>query len=280
MRLLRILNAVHCEPWLVRPAYHAQIAEIVRLHAIGNEAQIQANIAALNIDASEPAKLEIQRRGEVAVIPIHGMIGKRVGMLEKTSGVTDIDEVSALFDVAMAEPMYKAVLFDIDSPGGTVGGVMEFAENIRFSRSEKPIWAFTDGDMDSAAYWIGSACGHIAATKSAAVGSIGVYLPMLDQSRAYEMAGLKREVIKAGDLKAIGVPGTAITDEQRAHLQAQVDYLYAQFKGAVVEGRGRAIADEAMQGQAFYATQARECGLIDDVVASMQDCLDGLNSVL
>jgi signal peptide peptidase SppA len=216
----------------------------------------------------------------IAVIPVQGMIGKRVGALEKTSGVTDIDEVSALFNVAMADSSVRGVLFDIDSPGGTVGGVMELAENIRFSRNEKPVWAFTEGDMDSAAYWIGSAASHIAATKSASVGSIGVYLPLLDSTRAFEMAGYKQEVIKSGNLKAIGVPGTPLADDQRAYLQSQVDFLYAQFKAAVIEGRGRNVPDEAMQGQAFYTEQAQGFGLVDDVVSGINDCLDGMNKIL
>jgi signal peptide peptidase SppA len=277
MKLMRVLQKVYCEPWLIRPDFHARIADIVKLHAAGNEAQIKANLAMMGLDIEEPEDIECEMIGAVAVLPIQGVIGKRVGMLQKTSGVTDIDEVSALFNSTMADPSVKAILLDIDSPGGTVGGVMEFAELIRDCRSDKPVWAFTDGDMDSAAYWIGSACGHIAATSSACVGSIGVYLPLIDQSRAYEMAGYKAEVIKAGELKAIGVPGTSLTSEQRAHLQSQVDYLCDMFKASVNEGRGKTIDPSFMQGQALYAPQALAAGLIDDVVSNRQEVIDGLN---
>jgi len=276
MKLMRVLKKVYCEPWLIRPDMHLQLSEIVGRHVRNDVKAIEDAENAL--PEIEPLKAEII--DGMAVIPIHGVIGKRVGMLEKTSGVTDIDEVSRLFDEVMADPSIKGVLFDIDSPGGTVGGVMEFAENIRASRDDKPIHAFSDGDMCSAAYWIGSQADTVTATASSSIGSVGVYLPLLDSSRRYEMEGLKVDVIKAGDLKAIGVPGTALTDQQRAHLQEQVDFIYSRFKSAVIDGRREYISDEFMQGQSLYADQSKKTKLIDDVVSGRASALDILHKSL
>lgn len=277
MKLIRVLKKVYCEPWLIRADMHAKLSAIVGRHVCGNEAEIKAS----EMEMPEPEELKATITDDgIAIIPIMGVIGKRVGMLEKTSGVTDIDEISRLFDGVMADPTVKAIMLDIDSPGGTVGGVMEFAESIRQSRDDKPIHAMTDGDMDSAAYWIGSQADTVTATQSASVGSIGVYLPMLDASRAYEMQGYKVELFKSGDLKGIGVPGTSLSDDQRAHLQSQVDYLFGQFKSAVIDGRRELINDNFMQGQALYAAQAREAKLIDDIVQSKAQALDILRKSL
>jgi signal peptide peptidase SppA len=280
MKLMRVLNEVHCKPWLIREDVHCRIAEIVQMHVAGDTERINAAVKALGlIETDEPEPLESQNIDGISIIPIRGVIGRRVGMLEKTSGVTDIEEISALLDVSMADTAVRGIILDIDSPGGTVAGVMELAENIRFSRKDKPIWAFTSGDMDSAAYWIGSAASHISATPSASVGSIGVYLPWMDQTKRYEIAGVKVDVIKAGRLKGMGVPGTALNEEQRAYLQSQVDYLRDQFKGAVIDGRERMIDDETMQGQAFYAAQALERGLIDDICGTMHELIDAINRI-
>lgn len=126
--------------------------------------------------------------------------------------------------------------------------------------------------MCSAAYWIASQADAIFATPSARVGSIGVLMPMLDESKAFEQAGLKVELFAAGKFKSIGVAGTSITDEQRAWLQAQVDETYADFKAAVL-ARGRRITPDVMEGQCFSGRKASYNSLTSGVVLSHAEAL-------
>jgi len=134
----------------------------------------------------------------------------------------------------------QAVFLDMDSPGGTVNGTPELAALVADVSKAKYTYAFTDGQMCSAAYWIASQSDAVFATPSARVGSIGVLLPMLDESKAFEQAGIKDELFAAGKYKSVGVPGLLLTDEQRAWLQSDVDKIYADFKAAVL-ARGRRI---------------------------------------
>jgi ClpP class serine protease len=83
--------------------------------------------------------------------------------------------------------------------------------------------------MASAAYWIGVTADAIFAEPSAEIGSIGVYSAFLDESRAFEMEGLKTELFKTGKYKGMGMPGLPLTEDQRALIQAEVDRVNKQF---------------------------------------------------
>jgi ClpP class serine protease len=114
--------------------------------------------------------------------------------------------------------------------------------------------------MCSAAYWVASQADAIYAAPSARIGSIGVIIPFLDKAEAMELAGMRMEVFASGKFKGIGLPGTSLTDEQRALLQGEVEEIFADFKSAVL-ARGRKIPDEAMEGQSFSARQAQRHNL-------------------
>jgi signal peptide peptidase SppA len=160
----------------------------------------------------------------------------------------------------------SAIVLAVDSPGGTVAGIAEAAQTIRDARAVKPVVAFADGRMQSAAYWLASQADAIFATQSGNVGSIGVYAAFLDRSRAAEMQGVKVEVFKSGKHKGMGIPGTTLTDEQRQMMQADVDKIGAEFRAVVRAGRTpRTVADEVMQGQSFSVADALANGLVDGV---------------
>ena len=120
--------------------------------------------------------------------------------------------------------------------GGTVNGTPELAALVADVSKAKYTYAFNDGQMCSAAYWIASQSDAVFAKPSARVGSIGELLPMLDESKAFEQAGIKVELFAAGKYKSVGVPGVSLTDEQRAWLKADVDEIYGGFKAPVLVG--------------------------------------------
>ena len=109
----------------------------------------------------------------VGIVPIVGVIGKGLSPLEKMMGAVDVNDVSAAIDAFASNPEVEKVALQISSPGGTVTGVEELANKVR--NLEKPTLAYTDSEMASAAYWIGSAADRVVASPSSTVGSIGVY---------------------------------------------------------------------------------------------------------
>ena len=271
-RFMHILHAVYCEPWLIRPEMHAEICRIVNAHVDGT-AHEQGGVA-LTFEKPPTTDNDMVRITDdgIGIVSISGVMGQHVDALEKMSGITDVAEVAEAVETLAADGAVRGMVLAFDSPGGTVTGVPELAATIRQARDVKPVVAFTDSMMASAAYWAGSQAYTIMATESAVLGSIGVYLPVLDSSRQAEMMGLKQEVIQAGRFKGAGVPGTSLTSEQREELQGKVNYLHDQFRAGVRSGRGIAIADEHMEGQDFFGKQAVAIGMADQI-GNMRDAV-------
>ena len=220
-------------------------------------------------------KPEPYKAGRVGVIPLRGVIGKGLSRLEALTGAADVDEFTTALEAMEDDEEVEYIVVDISSPGGTVTGVEEAASML--ARSSKKTIAFTDTEAASAAYWIGAAgADRFVATPSATVGSIGVYMAIPDYSKAFEMQGVRMDVIKSGTLKGAGIPGTSLSDAQRADLQAQVEAIHADFKAAV-RGKRRLAKDEDMEGQVFSGRQAAQKGLVTGLGTSLAALIAELN---
>jgi protease-4 len=263
-RLVRVLSALTCEPWMLTPEMHRTLTDIARAHAFGGRSESDQHVKAAAF-GSVAKKREFAVAGSTAVIPCEGVIGRKFDNCLQCSGVVSIDIWERMLNPATEDEEIDSVLLVFDSPGGSVAGVPEAAAAVARAVEAKPVIAHADGQMCSAAYYIASQASQVYAMPSAHVGSIGVYLALLDQTRWQEMMGLRTELFKSGKHKGLGMPGTTLTEEQRAMLQARVDSMGAQFRAAVCSGRERAIETEAMQGQTFDVDGALAAGLIDGV---------------
>jgi len=206
----------------------------------------------------------------IGIIPVVGVIGKGLSPLEKMMGAADVNEISEALDAFAANPEVEKVALQISSPGGTVTGVEELANKVR--NLSKPTLAYTDSEMASAAYWIGSAADRVVASPSSTVGSIGVYMAIPDYSEAAKMQGIKMVVIKSGKFKGAGIEGTSLDEGQMSNLQEGVDTIHAEFKEAVNMKR-KMVKAEAMEGQVFSGKQAAAQGLVTGLADSFNDAL-------
>lgn len=261
MRNIHLLTQVFSRPWLITPDAHRSIAKLVESHAANHQAIDFGDL----INQRDAARID---ENGTATISILGVIGKGLSKVEKSCGATDINDISREIDSAIGAGAQR-INFYVNSPGGTVTGVPELAAKIR--SLDVPTLAYTDDMACSAAYWIASAADEFAATPSATVGSIGVYLPWVDYSKAYEAAGVRPDPVvnSEGTYKAIGF-WPALTEEHRKHLQAGVDATFEEFKGFVTAERD--INPEALHGQTFNGNTAKEMGLIDFVCPAELGC--------
>lgn len=209
----------------------------------------------------------------VCVIPVVGVIANRIPSIFKAFGFCDCSEVADWVETAINDASVKRIVLDVDSPGGTVSGVMELAALV--ANSPKQIDVFTGGMCCSAAYWIACGARSITATPSADVGSIGVYTAFTDTSLMAQMMGVAVEVFRSGKYKGAGIPGTSLSDDQKALIQAEVDALATMFKSAVTTARPQ-VADETMQGQSFLGIVAAENRLVDAIANDFSEFFDGL----
>lgn len=282
-----IIQKVYFEPWLITVKKHRAIQRVLEAHIAGTLGTVRqgderryslpsigGETRTVTIDGEEPETPRVETLGATVVIPIHGIIGKHLSGLEMYSGGCDLDFVSAALREA-EDPDVSRVILDIQSPGGTVTGVPECARAIGQLAEEKGVIAFSDSEMCSAAYWLASQCGQILVTESVCVGSIGVYLALLDESRALENEGLKVNAIAAGKWKLAGAPFRPLGADERAMFQADVDRIAADFKSAVTSKRK--VADEFMEGQTFDGLAALRNGLVDDVIQDFEDLLTSEN---
>ena len=210
----------------------------------------------------------------VAVIPIDGVIAKRMNMFMRFSGGTSSELVARDLHQALADPAVASIVLHIDSPGGTVDGTADLAGAVFDARGRKPIVALSDGLMASAAYWIGSAADKVFTTgETTAVGSIGVVAAHLDVSGLENRLGLKTTEVYAGKYKRIASNYAPLTDEGRQTIQGQVDYLYSVFVGAIAKHRGASedtVLKDMADGRVFIGSQAIRAGLVDGVASLAQ----------
>lgn len=277
MKLSWLIQQVYYEPSLITPEAHASIRRLLEsrlgdellLSSIGGDAEAKQRTTTV---CGEKVNLpSMQVVDGIAVIPVGGAIGQKLGSWARYAGAVDVKDILDDIEEAEADRKVRGIIFDVDSPGGMVSGTPELSA--RVAEIKKPKLTFSDGMIASAAYWFGAATDGIFTTVSAHTGSIGVLIPFMDQTERYKQAGVKVEIIKAGSLKAMGFPGTALSEEQRAHLQARCDEIYSMFVGHVRTHRGD-VEDDSMQGQTFMAEEAFARGLIDGVVRNREEVLE------
>ena len=209
--------------------------------------------------ASESSLLSVE--DGIGVVAIEGPILRKPDLFARIFfGATSSEEIGDAIREAAGRDDIKAVFLNIDSPGGTVAGTPELANAVAALDKKKPVYAFSSGLMCSAAYWVASQARAIYATPSAQVGSIGVVQAVIDNSAALDKAGIKVEVFSVGKYKAMGAPGTPLTDDQRELISSNLAEIAGEFHAAVL-AKGRAIPAEAMEGQTFSGKQAQRHNL-------------------
>ena len=203
-------------------------------------------------------------RDGVALVDLAGPMTKYGSSLSAGAATVQLRRALRL---ARNDPAVTAGLLTIDSPGGTVDGTADLADDIAAFAAAKPLVAHVSDLCASAAMWAGSQAPTLLAGRSAWVGSIGVYMVVNDLSQAYKAEGVMTYVVKTGAMKAAGVPGTEITAEQLAMWQSECDTIHAAFVADVARGRRMPAARIAAlaDGKVYPATQALELGLIDAI---------------
>ena len=259
MKFVNVIRALWCEPWMIQPHVHELMCEIVTKHLTG-EAHLPDGIAEVwDEDPESEPPSPIQMDGGIVLLSLEGVIMRRAGSFERMSGAADLETFEGDFNEMMEDEGVQGVVIHIDSPGGQTVGTPEAAAMI--AAAGKPVVAFTDTVMASAAYYIGAGADAIYASPSAVTGSIGVYSALLDSSRKFEMEGLKTEVFQSGKFKAMGLPGTQMDEEMREFMQGRVDDLFDEFAGFVSEHR--TVQRESMDGRWWYGQEAMGRGLVD-----------------
>ena len=264
MKIIDILTS----PWAIVPEKLYEIQEIYSTHLRGDKIDLAAIEAKIGKPLENEAK-DYDVVNEVAVIPIHGVTAKRANMFMRISGGVSTELAGRDITEALNDPDIKGLVLDIDSPGGTVDGVLELANIIFEGREKKPIVAYSDGMMASAAYWIGSAANEIHISgDTVQTGSIGVVATHIDYSQYEKKLGIKTTEVYAGKYKRLVSQYKPLSKDGKDELQNRVDYLYSVFVDTIARHRGESsntVLENMADGKVFIGNQGITAGLVDGV---------------
>jgi ClpP class serine protease len=239
------------------------------------EAKLSGNVAAMPGQGGRDPENSVdpERRGGMVIIPVHGTLVQYPEDIAMSECGCDMEGLSAMIDAAETDPTIHTVIYDFRTPGGSITGLPETARKILHSR--KQTVAFTDSQCASGGLWLAAQCERFYATQSSRVGSCGVYTMSLDQSEAMKRDGVTVNAISAGKYKLLGAYWKPLADDERAHLQAGVDKIYAQFKDSMESHR--VVNDKNFgNGLMFDGEEAAEIGFTDGVCESRQELIDML----
>lgn len=270
----RILAAIAAQPWAMQKEKLLAMLDVIRTRSFGPIKSMEDDEVSAAINPQR-ANAIAKKEGSVAIIPVYGMLSQRMNLMTYYSGGTSTELLMSAIKSSLADNTVKAIVMDVDSPGGGVYGVAEIADYIRASRGDKPIIAQINSLAASGGYWIATAADEVVITRGGEAGSIGVYMLHEDISKFLEAEGVKETFIFAGRYKVEGNPFEPLADESKAFFQFRVDEYYEMFVDAVAKGRGvstKKVLDDFGQGRVFGAKQAVQVGMADRI-ATMDETL-------
>ncbi|MBI2508016.1 signal peptide peptidase SppA [Candidatus Woesearchaeota archaeon] len=202
----------------------------------------------------------------IAIIPIKGIISPEDSNdILRGSGMGS-DTIINNLKKAGENDGVKAVILEINSPGGTVVASREVAEYVKTLSESKPVVAWIREMGASGAYWIASGADTIIADEMSITGSVGVISSYLEFSGLLEKYGVNYERLVAGDLKDVGSPYKDLSEGERRLMQDKLKKVHDLFVKEVSENRrlNNLQINEIRQGFFYLGIEAKELGLVDE----------------
>lgn len=261
-------------PWALMPEKLAAMAEFLKARLNG------VVFSAEEIQAIRAPMRSRRQAGAVTVLPLFGVLSQRANIISQASGGTSMEQFGAAFRQAVADDDIKAVVIDVDSPGGSVHGTEELARQVFDARGSKPIVAVINSLAGSGALWIGSQADEFVITPSGLAGGIGIIADHMDASEQKQKEGVKTTLISTSKFKTEGNPFEPLSDEAREHMESIMGEFHKAFVGDVARGRGvsvNTVESDFGQGRMMGAKAAVKAGLVDRI-ATLDQVLARLSS--
>jgi protease IV len=178
------------------------------------------------------------------------------------------DEVAEAFREARSDKGVKAIIFRVDSPGGSaVASEIVRHEVVRAKEAGKIVVVSMGDVAGSGGYFVATHADRIVAQPGTITGSIGVVSGKVATAAAWARVGVDWRDLHLGENATFFSPDQPFTDSERARLEHELDSLYEGFKDRVAEGRGLdpAAVEELAKGRIWTGRQAKELGLVDEL---------------
>lgn len=192
-----------------------------------------------------------------------------VARIKINNTIDDISFIQEHLEKFFKNKEIKAILFEIDSPGGAAGSSQALYNEIMHLKIayKKPLVALTYNLCVSGGYNVAIAADYIIAAPSALIGSIGSYINQFKVNEFLNQWHIQYEIEKSGAYKSALNPFTQSTPQQQEMLQQLADDCYQQFIKDVACRRKLSLKNSAewANGRIFTGTQALKNGLIDEI---------------
>jgi protease-4 len=229
-------------------------------------------------ELTQPYLVKLQLPGSatkrnISVIPIDGSLMKK-----DYCGAPGMQTIASRIRQAENNDSISGILLHIDSPGGTVDGTQELGSVVK--KCKKPIVAFADGLIASAAYWIGSSSDMVIAKDTTTeIGSIGVVMSFVDNQKYYEQQGYEFHNIFADQSSEKWKEMLdAMKGDYSTIKEWSLNPLAEEFQETVKANRPN-VKDKALKGRVFLAKDAKRLGLIDKI-GDMEFAIKELNNLI
>jgi len=211
---------------------------------------------------------------QLALIYASGPIVPNVNSILPTTSLITPKTLKKAFEKARSDDSIKAVVFRIDSPGGSAFASDLIWREVMLTQREKPVIVSMSNYAASGGYYIAMAAGTIVAQPGTLTGSIGVYGGKLNMKGLYNKVGLTKEIIAHGQNASLYSDYGNFTPTERERVQKMMKTIYEEFVNKAADGRKKTFADidAVAQGRVWTGKQAKELGLVDE--------LGGLNTAL
>jgi protease-4 len=203
--------------------------------------------------------------------------GPRVAIVELEGIILDVEDIVRDLKSHRRNPLVRAVVVRINSPGGVVGPTQELYRALQQLRQVgKPVVASLGAVAASGGYYVAVAADTIYANPGTLTGSIGVIMQMANLENVMKKVGVDYVVIKAGQFKDIGNISRLMTSDERRVLQSLLDDVHRQFIDAVAEGRklDRARVVQFSDGRVFSGAQAKVLAMVDEM-GGLEEAING-----
>lgn len=215
--------------------------------------------------------------GGIAVMAIHGPIVQRDSIFSLMFGGTSTTRLTQQMGRLAEDDSVSTILLNVDSPGGTIGGLPEAAAAIRKARETKRVVAFVNPLAASAAYWLASQADEIVSAPEGLIGSVGVLMEHQDWSGALENEGVGVTYV-AKPPEKVDVNWTQpLSESGRDELERLVSAGYDLFVADIAKGRGITPAKvrKDYTARILSADDAKAAGMVDRI-ATFGETVDRL----
>lgn len=226
-------------------------------------AAIISIVAILSVFSAITAISSGVKTGNTAHIKITGAITSGSEDTLLGGATASAEYISSSIEKADKNPAIKAILLDINSPGGSAVASEEVATSVK--KAKKPVVALIRDIGTSGAYWAASSADEIVASPLSITGSVGATASYLQFSGLMEQYGIGYERIVSGEFKDTGAPFRKLNEEESRLLQEMINTTGIYFAQQVKENRK--LNDETLKAvstaRIYTGQQAKELGLID-----------------